>query len=136
MERRIQIRDVSKTYGSGAAAVRALQSIDLKVDAGEVLMLAGPSGSGKTTLLFIMGAILRPSEGSVRINGCEVAGLGERELPRIRLENVGFIFQGFNLFPALTARHNVELSFNLRGVRGARARSEAAGLLERVGLSE
>src|SRR5258708_4616118 len=135
MQRRIQLTGVSKIYGSGAAAVPALQDIDLAVDAGEVLMLAGPSGSGKTTLLSVMGAILRPTAGSVKINGCEVAGLSEKDLPRVRLENVGFIFQGFNLFPALTARQNVELSFNLRHIRGAQARRKATALMERVDLS-
>ena len=130
----IQIRNLSKVYGEGAAQAPALKNIDLDVEAGEVLMLMGPSGSGKTTLLSIMGAILRATSGSVRIAGREIVGLSESELPKVRLENIGFIFQSFNLFPALTVRENVELALKLKGQRGGAARKQATELLERVGL--
>ena len=132
----IEIRNLSKVYGQGASQAPALKKIDLDVSAGEVLMLMGPSGSGKTTLLSIMGAILRATSGSVRILGREIVGLGEKDLPAIRLNNIGFIFQSFNLFPALTARDNVELALKLKGVRGRHARQAATELLERVGLRE
>ena len=134
MESLIRIRNISKVYGEGAARITALSDVSLDVNPGEVLMLNGPSGSGKTTLLSIMGAILRPSSGSVRIAGHEIAGLSESKLPRVRLENIGFVFQGFNLFPALTVRENVELALKLKGVSGSVARKRAVELLERVGL--
>lgn len=132
----IEIRDLYKTYGTGSAEVHALAGVDLDVDAGEVLMLMGPSGSGKTTLLSIMGCILRASSGSVRIAGQEVVRLPENKLPAIRLKHFGFIFQGFNLFPALTARENVELTLKLKGIPGGKAKAEAAALLEQVGLRD
>lgn len=132
----VEMRGVSKIYGVGDAEVRALVGVDLMVHHGEVLFLMGPSGSGKTTLLSIMGCILRPSSGSVRIAGEEVARLSEREMPRIRLERIGFIFQGFNLFPALTVQENIELALDLKGIRGREARRRSGDLLARVGLSD
>ncbi|MFN7922930.1 MAG: ABC transporter ATP-binding protein [Bryobacteraceae bacterium] len=131
----IEIRNLYKTYGEGASAVKALDDISLDVHSGEVLILAGPSGSGKTTLLSIMGAILAPSSGSVRVQGVEISGLAEKRLPSVRLANIGFIFQGFNLFPALTVLENVELALTLRGVSGSRAHHRAADLLDQMGLS-
>jgi putative ABC transport system ATP-binding protein len=136
MDTVIQIRDVVKHYGSGASQVRALQGVDLDVRAGEVLALMGPSGSGKTTLLSIMGCILRATAGSVRIAGREMVGLPESELPRVRLQHFGFIFQGFNLFPALTARENVEIALDLKHVPRRQARGRAEELLAGVGLVE
>jgi len=109
--------------------------VDFDVQPGEVVLLMGPSGSGKTTLLSIMGCILRATSGSVKIGGREVANLPEKELPEVRLRNIGFIFQGFNLFPTLTVGENVELALDLKGIRGAAAREESKRLLEQVGLS-
>jgi len=136
MESAIRVRGVTKTYAEGAARVAALQGVDLDVHRGEVLLLMGPSGSGKTSLLSIMGCILRSSEGSIQIAGREITGLSERELPRVRLRHVGFVFQAFNLFPTLTAQENVELSLELKGIRGARARKEACDLLAQVNLAD
>jgi len=136
MDTVIQIRDVVKRYGSGASEVRALEGVDLDVHAGEVLVLMGPSGSGKTTLLSIMGCILRATAGSVRVASREMVGLPESELPRVRLQHFGFIFQGFNLFPALTARENVEIALDLKRVPRRQARSRAEELLAGVGLAE
>ena len=99
-------------------------------------MLMGPSGSGKTTLLSIMGCILTATSGSVQIAGREVVGLGEKQLPALRLEHIGFVFQGFNLFPTLTAGENVELMLDLKGVSAAKAKTRAQELLEQVGLGE
>ena len=130
----ISVRDVTKVYAEGTAAVRAIEGVNLDVEPGEVVLLMGPSGSGKTTLLSIMGCILRPTSGEVRIHGREVAALGESELPGIRLEHIGFVFQGFNLFPTLTAAENVELVMDVKGTGRRQARSRAAELLERVGL--
>jgi putative ABC transport system ATP-binding protein len=136
MEAMIQIRDVVKRYGSGAGEVRALEGVDLDVRPGEVLVLMGPSGSGKTTLISIMGCILRATAGSVKVAGREIVGLPESELPRVRLEHFGFIFQGFNLFPALTARENVEIALDLKRVPKRQARPRAEELLAGVGLGE
>jgi putative ABC transport system ATP-binding protein len=133
----VEIRDLVKSYGQGSSAVHALRGVGLDVNAGEVLMLSGPSGSGKTTLLSIMGAILGATSGSVRIRGTEIVGLAEHELPAIRRDNFGFVFQGFNLFPALTAAENVELALGLRdrSVPRATRESQTRELLESVGLT-
>jgi putative ABC transport system ATP-binding protein len=136
MDTAIAVRNLNKTYESGEAAVQALRNVNLDVERGEVVLLMGPSGSGKTTLLSVMGCILRPTSGSVRIGGREVTRLSEKELPRVRLDHIGFIFQGFNLFPTLTAGENVELALDLKGVGGRAARRRAGELLEQVGLSD
>src|SRR5208282_2141423 len=99
----VAVRDLTKTYAQGAAASRALNGVDLDIYPRQVTLLMGPSGSGKTTLVSIMGCILRPSSGSVKVAGREVTRLSEKELPAIRLRHMGFVFQGFNLFPTLTA---------------------------------
>lgn len=136
MQPLIQIRNVSKVYGSGPAAVHAVREVDLDVEPGEVLLMMGPSGSGKTTLLSMMGAILRASSGSIRLLGQEIVGIRESRLPDIRRENIGFIFQGFNLFPALNARENVEETLKLKGLSRSKAHSEAERLLDQVGLGD
>jgi putative ABC transport system ATP-binding protein len=100
--------------------------VSLDAARGEILLLLGPSGNGKTTLLSIMGCILRASTGSVSVQGREVGNLPERDLPLVRLQHFGFVFQGFNLFPALTAAENVEVALALRRIRGREARRRAA----------
>jgi putative ABC transport system ATP-binding protein len=135
MEPAISVRTLTKVYASGEAAVHAVNGVDLDVHGGQVAVLMGPSGSGKTTLLSMIGCILRATSGSVRIHGKEVAHLRERELPRIRLAHIGFIFQGFNLFPALTAGENVEYIGLLKGLRRQEARRRAITLFEQVGLA-
>src|SRR5882672_6439896 len=94
---------VGKTYGTGEAAVAALSGATLDISPGEVTLIEGPSGSGKTTLISILGLLLKPSAGEVWVEGKNAAKLGERELPGLRARNFGLVFQGFNLFPALTA---------------------------------
>ena len=136
MKPAIAVRELVKTYTEGASVVPAIRGVDLDVYPGEVVMLVGPSGSGKTTLLSLMGCILSATSGSVRIAGKEVGKLSEKELPRIRLEHIGFVFQGFNLFPTLTAGENVELMLDLKGARGEAAHARARDLLEQVGLGE
>jgi putative ABC transport system ATP-binding protein len=136
MQPAIEVRQLTKTYAEGDAGTVALRGIDLEVHAGELLMLMGPSGSGKTTLLSIMGCILTASSGSVRIAGKEITQLGEKQLPAIRLESIGFVFQGFNLFPTLTAGENVELMLDLKGVAAKSAKKRAAELLDQVGLGD
>jgi putative ABC transport system ATP-binding protein len=135
MQSAIAVRRLTKTYAEGSAGTLALRGVDLDAHAGELLMLMGPSGSGKTTLLSIMGCILTATSGSVRIAGIEVTSLREKDLPTIRLEHIGFVFQGFNLFPTLTAGENVELMLDLKGVSAAAAKKRAHELLEQVGLS-
>lgn len=132
MESLLTVRDLVKTYGKGANEVHALCGVSMDIRAGEVLVLMGPSGSGKTTLISILGGILTATSGSVRIEGREVVGLPEKELPALRRELFGFIFQGFNLFPALTAQENVAIMCRLKGVSDASRR--ASELLESVGL--
>jgi len=134
-EQAVSVRNLTKVFESGEAAVHAVNGVDLDIHGGEVAMLMGPSGSGKTTLLSMIGCILRPTSGSVRIQGKEVSGLKERHLPRIRLAHIGFIFQGFNLFPALTAGENVEYVGLLKGFRRAEARRRARALFEQVQLA-
>jgi putative ABC transport system ATP-binding protein len=134
MQAAISVRELTKKYEEGASGTLALRGIDLDAHAGELLMLMGPSGSGKTTLLSIMGCILTASSGSVRVADKEVVGLNEKQLPALRLEHIGFVFQGFNLFPTLTAGENVELMLDLKGVSAGKARKRAQELLDQVGL--
>jgi putative ABC transport system ATP-binding protein len=134
MQAAISVRELTKKYDEGMNGTLALRGIDLDVHGGELLMLMGPSGSGKTTLLSIMGCILTATSGSVRVAGREVVGLREKELPALRLEHIGFVFQGFNLFPTLTAGENVELMLDLKKVPAAQSKRRAHELLEQVGL--
>jgi len=136
MQSAIAVRQLIKKYDEGTSGTLALRAVDVDVHPGELLMLMGPSGSGKTTLLSIMGCILTATSGSVRVAGREVVGLSEKQLPALRLEHIGFVFQGFNLFPTLTAGENVELMLDLKGASSAKARHRAQELLEQVGLSE
>jgi putative ABC transport system ATP-binding protein len=126
---------LTKTYAQGEAAMRALDEVTLDLHAGELALLVGPSGSGKTTLLSIMGCILRPTSGTLHVLGEDVTRLAERDLPVIRRERIGFIFQAFNLFPTLTAIQNVALALDLKGIPGRAARAQAAALLDQVGLA-
>jgi putative ABC transport system ATP-binding protein len=129
-----RVAGVAKTYGSGETAVAALVDATLDIRPGEVLLIEGPSGSGKTTLISILGLLLTPTAGEIWIEGRNVAGLGERELPGLRARNFGFVFQGFNLFPALSALENVAIAIRMKNPRARRADAEAQRLLEQVGL--
>jgi putative ABC transport system ATP-binding protein len=132
----ISVRGLTKTYAEGSTGVQALSGVDLDIEPGELVLLMGPSGSGKTTLLSIMGCILTASSGTVHVAGREVTTLSEKELPRVRLEHIGFVFQGFNLFPTLTAAENVELMLDLKGIRGPAAKKRSRELLAQVGLAD
>ena len=136
MQSAIAVRELTKKYDEGASGTLALRGVNLDVHPGELLMLMGPSGSGKTTLLSIMGCILTATSGSVRIADKEVVGLQEKDLPALRLAHIGFVFQGFNLFPTLSAGENVELMLDLKGNSAAKAKKRAQELLEQVDLAE
>jgi putative ABC transport system ATP-binding protein len=123
-----------KIYGTGEHAVAALAGATLEINAGEVTLIEGPSGSGKTTLISILGLLLKPTSGEVWIEGRNVAGLTERDLPALRARNFGFVFQGFNLFPALTALDNVAIAIQMKDPKARDPRGEARRLLDLVGL--
>jgi len=131
----VQLHAVSKDYQVGPVPVRAVQHASLTLKSGEFVLLQGPSGSGKTTLLSIMGLLIRPTSGRVWMCGQDVTNFGEDKLPALRLRHVGFVFQTYNLFPALTAFQNVTLALKLKGYGFRERRSEARKLLERVGLT-
>lgn len=128
------LEHVSKTFGRGEAAVRAVDDLSLSVAAGEVVLVMGPSGSGKTTVLAIAGCLMRPDSGRVRLGGVDVTALPQSRLPAVRREGIGFIFQSFNLLGALTARENVELVLGLSGKGNQRA--VASQLLGSLGLEK
>lgn len=132
----ISVHNLTKNYTEGSAGTPALAGVDLIVRRGEFVLLMGPSGSGKTTLLSIMGCILRPTSGDVFLGGKKVTELDEQSLPAVRLQHIGFVFQGFNLFPTLTAGENVELSLKLKGFRTKAAKEEAKRLLNLVQLDK
>ena len=128
--------DIAKTYKEGRVETPVLHGVSLALEAGEVVALEGPSGSGKTTLLQILGCILSPTAGEVVLEGRPLRGASSKELAAVRKRSLGFVFQQFNLFPALTARENVQYALNLRGVKDGSARKEAEHWLEAVGLGD
>jgi len=130
----LEARDVKKEFREGKESVPVLHGVSLSLEPGEVVALEGPSGSGKTTFLSILGCILTPSAGALRIGGQTVDPRRPERLPEIRKRSIGFVFQQFNLFPALTAHENVEYALNIKGVKGRAARDEAARVLSEVGL--
>lgn len=133
----VSIQDATKDYPLGKTVVRALRGVSLEVPAGEFLSIAGPSGSGKTTLLNLIGCVDTPTSGRVIVDGHDTTCLGERELTRLRLNTIGFIFQSFNLVGVLDVYRNVELPLLLQHVlSGAERRERVMGLLERVGLKD
>ncbi len=135
----LTVRGLTKTYGSGDTAVDAVRSVDLDVASGEVLLVMGPSGSGKTTLLLMLGALLRPTAGSIAVTGrdnrdVDIAAAPEKHLPALRSHTFGFIFQDYALLDALTATENIAVAANLAGTTGSAAHHRATELLDRVGL--
>ncbi len=132
----LEARGLTKVFGAGGEAVRAVDGVDLTVRRGEIVLIMGPSGSGKTTLLTIIGGLLRPTTGSVRIDRQEITAMKESDLHRVRSHLVGFVFQTFNLLDALTAAENVEVALNLAGRGGREARSEAERILADLGLRD
>ncbi|MBM4255719.1 MAG: ABC transporter ATP-binding protein [Deltaproteobacteria bacterium] len=128
------LHEVCKIYGTGETAVRAVDSVNLRVPGGELVLILGPSGAGKTTLLSLIGGLLQPTSGVVRVAGCDLGQLSSTALADLRLRQIGFVFQFFQLFAALTARENVEVPLRLAGSGAREAREQAETLLERFGL--
>lgn len=131
-----QLTGVTKRYRRGKDTVEALRGVDLTIEDGDQLVIQGPTGGGKSTLLQMLGALDRPTEGSVEFDGVDLARLGEAKLTRMRAENIGFIFQSFNLIPTLTAQENVETALVPMGIKPAERRRLAVEALESVGLDE
>lgn len=132
----LKVEHLSKQYGSGETQVWAVKGVGLEVFPGEVVLIMGPSGSGKTTLLSMLGALLRPTEGRIELDGLVLSELSESRLPDIRLKHFGFIFQDFNLLSALSALENVALVAELAGAKRAQARARARQILAELRLDK
>jgi putative ABC transport system ATP-binding protein len=132
----LETRDLTKVYGEGETAVRALDGVSLGVERGGMVAIMGPSGSGKSTLLHLLGALDSPSSGEILLGGRRYDGLDEGELTRLRRERIGFVFQFFNLLPALSAEENVLLPALIAGRRDDAIKQRAEQLLDRVGLAD
>jgi putative ABC transport system ATP-binding protein len=132
----LRMVDVTRVHGSGAAEVHALRGVSLAVEPGELVAVMGPSGSGKSTLLHLAGGLDAPTGGQVVVEGTDLATLSRAALARVRRRSVGYVFQDFNLIPALTASENVSLPRELDGVPLRTARKDAAAALEEVGIPE
>ncbi|HTZ39827.1 MAG TPA: ABC transporter ATP-binding protein [Syntrophales bacterium] len=130
----IEADDVSRSFGKSGTEVLAVHHVSFRVSDGELLLLMGPSGSGKTTLLAMLGCILRPTSGHIRVQGKEVGTLPSKELARLRAETIGFVFQGFNLLSALTAWENVALAGDLLPRRPRNMHSRSVEILKNIGL--
>ena len=128
--------NITKIFGSGHTEVKAVNSVSLTVQPGEIFLIMGPSGSGKTTLITILGGLLSPTSGSVVINGENITKLKESKLPVFRLNNIGFIFQSFNLLSALTATENVTVPLIAKGMPKKKALEQVKEMLERLGLEQ
>jgi len=134
VSRLIELRDVRKRFAMGDEQVEILHGLDLHVDEGEFVAVMGPSGSGKTTCLEILGALARPSAGSVRFDGRSLEGLDDDSLADLRASRMGFVFQTFNLMPRMSAVRNAALPLLYAGVRRSEREARARALLERLGL--
>lgn len=132
----VEVENLHKSYVLGSTAVGALRGVSLTIGKGEFLALMGPSGCGKTTLLNLIGAIDKPSRGSVQVDGVQLESLSDDRLAEMRRDRIGVVFQFFNLLPTLSARENVELPMELARLAADERRKRATHLLERVGLKD
>jgi putative ABC transport system ATP-binding protein len=126
---------VTKTYMLGKVPVEALRGVNLKVESGDFVSILGPSGSGKSTMLNLIGALDKPTSGTLLIDGVDISKLNDNQLAELRLK-IGFVFQFFNLIPRLTAKDNVELSMSIANMGKAERKKQAIELLETVGLKD
>jgi putative ABC transport system ATP-binding protein len=136
MTNALELRQVSKTYGSGPTEVRALRDVDLLVEPGELVAVMGPSGSGKSTLLTIAGSLEEPTSGEVLVDGVDLATVSRSDRARMRRRSIGYVFQDFNLLPGLTAAENVTLPLELDGIRTKAARATGLEALEELHVAE
>jgi putative ABC transport system ATP-binding protein len=131
-----ELKNVTRTYGEGASLVRAMDSVDLVIEKGSFMVVAGPSGSGKSTLLNQVGCLDRPDEGEVFIAGQEVVSLKNKARADLRLNQLGFVFQSYNLLPVLTARENAEFVLELQGVSSAGRKERIDAIFRDLGIEE
>ncbi len=131
----VEATNVTKTYMLGKVPVEALRGVNLKVETGDFLAILGPSGSGKSTMLNLIGALDKPTSGTLLIDGVDIGKLNDNQLAELRLK-IGFVFQFFNLIPRLTAKDNVELSMSIANMSKAERKNRAIELLETVGLKD
>jgi len=131
-----ELKNVTKTYRKGGTTLTAIAGIDLTIPDGQMVAIQGPTGGGKSTLLQLLGALERPDTGAVGLRGEDLAKLPDGRLGRVRAETIGFVFQGFNLIPTLTARENVETALAPLGIGTAERRERASAALAQVGLAE
>jgi len=131
----IELKGIDKIYPLGNQQVHAVKHLDLQIEQGEFTVLAGPSGSGKTTVLNMIGALDRPTNGRVNVAGMELTASSDRELSDFRLNNIGFIFQAYNLIPVLTAAENAEFSLMLQGMEKQARRERISHLFEQLGIA-
>ncbi|WP_037972964.1 ABC transporter ATP-binding protein [Streptomyces sp. NRRL WC-3742] len=132
----LHLENVTRVHGQGAAQVHALRGVDLKVHPGEFVAVMGPSGSGKSTLLTLAGGLDSPTEGQVLVEGVALGGLSRKRLAQVRRRSIGYVFQDYNLIPALTAAENISLPRELDGLSSRAARREALAALEELGILE
>ncbi|HUC36090.1 MAG TPA: ABC transporter ATP-binding protein [Acidimicrobiales bacterium] len=132
----LELRRVSKAYGSGPTEVHAISDIDLAVDRGGLVAVMGPSGSGKSTLLTIAGSLEEPTSGEVLVDGSSLSKMSRNDKARLRRRTIGFVFQDFNLLAGLTAAENVSLPLELDGISARRARATAMEVMEELGLAD
>ena len=136
VEQTLQVEDLCKTYMQGKIPVNALRGVTFNVKKGELVAIMGPSGSGKSTLMALVGCLEKPTSGKVVINGIDITAIPDTELPGIRREMIGFVFQHYNLLPALSALGNVELAMRFSGVTKKERLKRAEKLLQRLGLEK
>jgi putative ABC transport system ATP-binding protein len=132
----LELRQVSRVFGQGAAEVHALDRVTLSVDEGAMVAVMGPSGSGKSTLLTIAGSLEKPTSGEVLVGGAALAGMSRNEKARLRRRTIGYLFQDYNLLPGLTAAENVSLPLELDGLPARKARAAGLAALAELGLAE
>jgi putative ABC transport system ATP-binding protein len=132
----LELRQVSKTYGSGPTEVHALRDVDLSVERGELVAIMGPSGSGKSTLLTIAGSLEQPTRGEVLVDGVDLASVSRSDQAQMRRRSIGYVFQDFNLLPGLTAIENVTLPLELDGTRAKAARAKGLEAMERLDVAD